>query len=116
MISRTPGRRAVGHSRLHKSRWPARLDCMQSVSGLLLALFMWGHMFFVSSILLGKDAMWTVTKLFEGYFFFGRSCTGWSRWWWRCVFALVVLHAVLALRKFPISYRQWRAFREHAGQ
>ena len=40
-----------------KSRWPARLDWLQSVSGLLLALFMWGHMFFVSSILLGKDAM-----------------------------------------------------------
>ena len=55
------------------SRWPARLDWLQSVSGLVLALFMWGHMFFVSSILLGKDAMWTVTRFFEGYFFFGRS-------------------------------------------
>ena len=56
-----------------KSRWPARLDWMQSVSGLLLALFMWGHMFFVSSILLGTDAMWTVTRFFEGYFVLGRS-------------------------------------------
>ena len=34
---------------------------------------MWGHMFFVSSILISKDAMWTITKFFEGYFFFGRS-------------------------------------------
>ena len=58
---------------VRKSRWPARLDWMQSASGLLLALFMWGHMFFVSSILLGKDAMWTVTRFFEGYFLFGRS-------------------------------------------
>ena len=57
---------------VRKSRWPARLDWMQSVSGLVLALFMWGHMFFVSSILLGKDAMWTVAKAFEGYFVFGR--------------------------------------------
>ena len=44
--------------------------------GCLLALFMWGHMFFVSSILIGKDAMWTITKFFEGYFFFGRSYPG----------------------------------------
>ena len=56
-----------------KSRWPARLDLIQSGTGLLLALFMWGHMFFVSSILISNDAMWTITKFFEGYFFFGRS-------------------------------------------
>jgi hypothetical protein len=34
-----------------KSRWPARLDLIQSASGLFLGLFMWGHMAFVSSIL-----------------------------------------------------------------
>ncbi|MFM2055365.1 MAG: Fumarate reductase cytochrome b subunit, partial [Pseudomonadota bacterium] len=39
-----------------KSRWPAFMDVTQSASGLVLALFMWGHMFFVSSILLGYDA------------------------------------------------------------
>jgi fumarate reductase subunit C len=27
-----------------KSRWPARLDVLQSTSGLFLGLFMWGHM------------------------------------------------------------------------
>ena len=59
--------------RARASRWPARLDLTQSAPGLVLALFMWGHMVFVSSILLGKDAMWTITKFFEGYFFFGRS-------------------------------------------
>ena len=37
---------------------------------------MWGHMFFVSSILISKDAMWTITKFFEGYFFFGRPYPG----------------------------------------
>jgi fumarate reductase subunit C len=59
-----------------KSRMPARLDFLQSASGLALGLFMWGHMFFVSSILLGKDAMWTITRFFEGYFFFGRAYPG----------------------------------------
>ena len=71
---------------VRKSRWPARLDWMQSASGLVLALFMWGHMFFVSSILLGKDAMWTITKFFEGYFFFGRAYPGIVS----CVVAIVV--------------------------
>ena len=57
---------------LAASRWPARLDLMQSASGLLLGLFMWVHMFFVSSILLGKDAMWAVARFFEGYYVFGK--------------------------------------------
>ena len=59
--------------RARKSRWPARLDLTQSATGLVLVLFMWGHMFFVSSILISKDAMWTITKFFEGYFLFGTS-------------------------------------------
>jgi hypothetical protein len=37
-----------------KSRWPARLDLIQSGTGLLLALFMWGHMFFVGAVGLNK--------------------------------------------------------------
>jgi len=95
------------------SRWPARLDLMQSASGLALVLFMWAHMFFVSSILLGKDAMWTVTKFFEGYFFLGRSYPGVVSVAVAGVLALVVVHAVLAVRKLPGGYRQYRAFRSH---
>ena len=102
-------------ARARSSRWPARLDWMQSVSGLVLALFMWGHMFFVSSILLGKDAMWVVTKAFEGYFVFGRSMPWLVSGVVAAIFALVVLHALLAVRKFPISYRQVSAFRDHAN-
>jgi fumarate reductase subunit C len=92
---------------------PARLDLLQSATGLLLVLFMWGHMFFVSTILVSEQAMWTITKMFEGYFLFGRS-----HYWIvstiaACVLALFVGHAFLAMRKFPIDYRQWRSFREH---
>jgi fumarate reductase subunit C len=95
------------------SRWPARLDLAQSVSGLLLALFMWAHMAFVSSILLGSDAMWTVTKFFEGYFVFGRSYPAIVSVAVASVLALLVAHAVLAVRKMPSGYRQYRAFRAH---
>jgi fumarate reductase subunit C len=97
----------------HRSRWPARLDLVQSASGLVLALFMWGHMFFVSTILISNDAMWTVTKLFEGYFFFGRSHVGIVSFIVGGVIALLVVHAFLAMRKFPINYRQFTTFRGH---
>jgi fumarate reductase subunit C len=102
-----------GGERKRASRWPARLDFVQSASGLVLALFMWGHMFFVSSILLDKDAMWTVTKMFEGYFFFGRSYPGIVSVVVAVIVVLLVAHAALAVRKFPINYRQYRTYREH---
>ena len=98
------------------NRWPARLDLLQSATGLLLGLFMWVHMFFVASILLGKDAMWTVARMFEGYFIFGTP-----QYWLvsalvATVFALFIVHAALALRKFPTSYRQYRTYRAHVKE
>ena len=62
-------------TRFEAPRWPARLDLLQSGTGLALGLFMWVHMLFVSSILLGKDAMWVVARFFEGYYVFGRPLT-----------------------------------------
>jgi fumarate reductase subunit C len=98
---------------VRKSRLPARLDFAQSATGLVLALFMWGHMFFVSSILLGKDAMWTITKMFEGYFIFGRAYPGIVSVVVAVIVILLVVHAALAVRKFPINYRQLRTYRGH---
>ena len=83
-------------------------------SGLVLALFMWGHMAFVSSILLGKDAMWTITQVLRGLFLFRPLLSrGSSRWWLQSIIALFVAHALLAVRKFPINYRQFATFRGH---
>ena len=96
-----------------KSRWPARLDLIQSGTGLVLALFMWGHMFFVSSILISNDAMWTITKMFEGYFLLGRSYPVIVSFVVAGVIAMLVAHAFLAVRKFPINYRQFTLFRGH---
>ena len=95
--------------------WPARLDLLQSATGLALGLFMWVHMLFVASILLGKDAMWVVARFFEGYFFFGRSYPGIVAALVGAVVVLFVAHAALALRKLPSSARQYRAFRAHQG-
>ena len=100
-------------TRIEAPRWPARLDLLQSGTGLALGLFMWVHMLFVSSILLGKDAMWIVARFFEGYYFFGKPLTWLVSILVATVFALFITHAALALRKFPASYRQYRAYREH---
>ncbi|MDR0250904.1 MAG: fumarate reductase cytochrome b subunit [Burkholderiales bacterium] len=100
--------------RPRKSRLPARLDLLQSASGLFLGLFMWFHMFFVASILCGWDTMWTITKFFEGYFFFGKAYPGLVSIVVAVVAAVFVLHALLAVRKFPANYRQFSVFRAHA--
>jgi len=81
--------------RTRKSHWPARLDLVQSASGLFLGLFMWGHMAFVSTILISNDAMWWVTKMFEGQFILGKSYSG-------IVAAVVALVSVM----FVLSHRQ----------
>lgn len=85
-------------------RWPARLDFLQSATGLLLGLFMWVHMFFVATILLGKDVMWTVARMFEGYFIFGRPVYGLVSALVATIATLFVVHAALALESFrPIT-------------
>ena len=84
-------------------RWPARLDFLQSATGLLLGLFMWVHMFFVATILLGKDVMWTVARMFEGYFIFGRPVYGLVSALVATIATLFVVHAALAVRKLPAN-------------
>ncbi len=96
------------------SRLPARLDLAQSGTGLILGLFMWVHMLLVGSIILGKDAFDFVAKTMElaflsdtghGYpiaVFFAVSG----------VFTLFIIHALLGMRKFPISWRQHRIMQD----
>ncbi|MDH3281706.1 MAG: fumarate reductase cytochrome b subunit [Gammaproteobacteria bacterium] len=99
--------------KVYKSRVPAWLDLLQSASGLLLVGFLWLHMFFVASILLGKKAMYVVARFFEGYYFFGKSYPIIISILVAVICAIFILHAALAMRKFPSNYRQYRTFREH---
>jgi fumarate reductase subunit C len=72
-------------------------------------------MFFESSILLGKDAMFSVSRMFEGEPLFGRpypilvSVVG------VVIFLLIAGHAILALRKFPANHKQYQQFHRHMG-
>jgi len=96
-----------------KSRIPARIDFLQSVSGLFLALFIMFHLLFESSILLGKDAMYRLTKMFEGEPFIEGGEPMIISVLAFIIFSLFVLHAGVAIRKFPSSYREYRRYVEH---
>ncbi|MBN2894569.1 MAG: fumarate reductase cytochrome b subunit [Campylobacterales bacterium] len=92
---------------------PARLDFLQSFTGIALALFISFHLLFESSILISKEAMYTLTQFFEGYYFFGQKYPLIISALAAFILLLIVVHASVALRKFPASYRQYRAFKTH---
>ncbi|MFK3975939.1 fumarate reductase cytochrome b subunit [Shewanella vesiculosa] len=93
--------------------WAARADKLQSLSGVLLGLFLVLHLHFESSILFGKEAFYQVAQFLEGGVF---SETGHGyplvTQIFSCFMLLVVLiHAVFALRRFPTQLGQWRSLR-----
>jgi fumarate reductase subunit C len=94
-----------------KSKLPAKLDYIQSATGLFLALFMVAHMLLVSSILLGKDVMYTVTKLLEGSFLVEGGHPAFVAVAVAVIFTIFIVHAGLAMRKFPINYKQYKALK-----
>ncbi len=101
-------------SQKKKSRIPARLDLAQSGTGLILGLFMWVHMILVGSILLGKGSFNFVAKTMELSFL---SDTGQGYpvvvfFAVLGVFTMFILHALLGVRKFPISWKQHRIIRD----
>ena len=97
-----------------KSRIPARLDFLQSGTGLILGLFMWVHMLLVGSIIFGKGAFNFVAKTMELAFL---SDTGQGFpiavfFAVLTIFTLFIIHALLGVRKFPISWKQHRILRD----
>ena len=95
------------------NKTPARLDFLQSLTGIILALFISGHILFESSILISHDAMYTMTKFFEGYYFLGSDHPIIITILASFILFTIIVHAILAMRKFPSSYRQYRIMREH---
>jgi fumarate reductase subunit C len=101
-------------SKQKKSRIPARLDFAQSGTGLILGLFMWVHMLLVGSIILGKGSFNFVAKTME-LAFLSDSGHGFPIAVFFAVFivfTLFIVHALLGVRKFPISWKQHRIMRD----
>ncbi len=92
---------------------PAILDVTQSVTGLILALFIMGHILFESSILVSKELMYKVTIMFEGYYFFGETYPGIISFLAGAIFVIFIVHAAIAMRKFPDNYKQHKTMKEH---
>jgi len=92
---------------------PARLELLQSLSGLLLVLFVWGHMLLDASVLISKDAMFRVARFMEGRYLLGTDYPVLVAVAAGIVLAIFILHALLAMRKFPAGWTQYRAFRDH---
>lgn len=95
-----------------KSRMPAKLDYFQSASGLILGLFMWGHMLMVSSILISKDFMYSVTKFFEGSFIIEGGAPILVSGFALFIFIVFIGHAMLGMRKLPANYKQYKVIKE----
>ena len=96
-----------------KSKWPARLDYLQSATGLFLALFITFHILFESSILFGKGAMYKLTKMFEGEPFIEGGEPLIISALAFVIFSMFIFHAAVAMRKFPDSYKEYQRYRAH---
>lgn len=95
-------------------KWSAWLDVSQSLSGIILAVFLWTHLILVSSILLGGDAMSWVARTMELSFL---SADGHGYPWVVTGIAigiavLALVHVLVALQKLPMSLRQQRALHQ----
>ncbi|MCF0254292.1 MAG: fumarate reductase subunit C [Duodenibacillus sp.] len=95
------------------SKWTAYTDVCQSVTGLIIGLFLFCHMFFTSSIQFGKGAFAALIWVSGGGPIFGEE-----KMWMHVLFIgfitlCVALHALCALRRFPTSYKQFRDIRGH---
>ena len=87
---------------VREARRQALYELLSGVSGLFLALFMWGHMFFVGSILLGEPAFDWLAEGLEVTYIAQPTVA--------IILFLFILHAILAARKIPAQLRERRRF------
>ena len=87
---------------------PARLDFIQSSTGLILAVFIMGHILFEASILVSNEAMYRMTIMFEGYYLFGETYPGIISFLAGAIFVIFIVHAGTAMRKFPSDYKKYK--------
>ena len=101
-------------SKSKKSKIPAKLDLIQSITGVVLGLFIMAHIVAVSAILLGPNTAYWVDKALEGNFMdpAGHGFPGLVSLVAFVILAILVVHAALSLRKFPGSWQQFRIMQD----
>ena len=93
-------RSAKRHVRASEARRQLRYEVVSGASGFALALFMWGHMLLVGSILTGSRGFDWLASGLETIFVAQPTVAG--------VLVLFLVHAVLASRKIPAQLRERR--------
>ncbi len=96
------------------SRKTAYADVAQSVTGLILGIFLFCHMAFTGSVNFGKDLFANLISVSGGAFFDGQEHLWMHVVFVGFIFICIVIHAFCALRRFPTSYKQFRDIRAHA--
>jgi fumarate reductase subunit C len=79
-------------------------EAVSGVSGLVLAVFMWGHVLLVGSILTGARGFDWLASTLEVYYIAQPTVI--------VIFALFLVHAVFASRKIPARLRERRVFQQ----
>jgi len=79
-------------------------EAISGASGLFLALFMWGHMILVGSILTGERGFNWMATMLEDYYIAQPTVL--------VILTLFLVHAVLASRKIPAQLRERRKMLE----
>lgn len=116
MVDRIEGFLGVSAD-VKKSRVPAKLDLLQSGTGLFLGLFMWLHMFFVATILVSEEFYNSVVHILEARFLYDSPAMSYvTSFLAACVLIIFFIHAALGMRKMPINFRQWQAYRAHMSR
>ncbi len=103
---RPTSRRAI-RAQLQEARLQLRYELVSGLSGVVLAAFMWGHMFLVGSILTGARGFDALAGGLENLYIAQPTVIAIS--------VLFLLHAALASRKIPAQIRDRRRLRQVTG-
>ena len=87
-------------ARLLNARRELAYELLSGISGLFLALFMWGHMILVGSILTGSRGFDWMATILEDYYIAQPTVF--------FIFVLFLVHALFASRKIPAQLRERR--------
>lgn len=95
-----------GTDSISKARRQVIYELISGCTGLVLALFMWGHVILVGSILTGERGFDWLATLLEDYYIAQPTVAA--------IFAIFIVHAVFASRKIPAQLRERRQMIELA--
>ncbi len=85
---------------LVEARRQLRYELISGLSGVALALFMWGHMVLVGSILTGARGFDWIASMLEEYYIAQPTVA--------VIFILFLVHAAMASRKIPAQLKERR--------